>query len=135
MPYVYTNPHKQSLLVAQQELADRRQQLQWLQERIQSLERTINALTPLAEDGQQEDVGLANFCLQILASVNGPLTAVQVRDILLLKGVDLNSYANGMAVLHTTLKRLVASGDAGSVNGQYVIRTAGKLRVQYGAIS
>src|SRR6266571_397706 len=107
MPYVYTNPHKQSLLVAQQELADRRQQLQWLQERIQSLERTVEALTPLAEDGQQEDVGLANFCLKILASVNGPLTAVQVRDILLLKGVDLNSYANGMAVLHTTLKRLV----------------------------
>src|SRR5262249_37903404 len=40
-----------------------------------------------------------------------PMTAVDVRDRLLHVGVDLSTYSNDLAVIHTVLKRLNEAGE------------------------
>jgi hypothetical protein len=48
----------------------------------------------------------------VLRAAGAPLTAVEVRAQLAAMGLDLTRYENDLAAIHTTLKRLVQSGEA-----------------------
>jgi hypothetical protein len=108
VPYVYLNPYKAGLLAAQNELQQRRSELGFVAQRIAQLEKTIQTLTPLAQEGVAPTAGLPELCRQILMSQpECGFTAEDVMQRLALMGVDMNGYANPLAVLHTTLGRLV----------------------------
>jgi hypothetical protein len=108
MPYVYVNPYKASLLAAQNELQQRKSELMFVNQRIVQLEQTIGTLIPLAREGVAPTAGLPELCRQILMSQpECGFTAEDVLQRLALMGVDMNGYANPLAVLHTTLGRLV----------------------------
>jgi hypothetical protein len=53
-----------------------------------------------------------------------PITPLQVRDILLSYGYDIGRYANPMAMIHQTLKRLSAGSRIKALPGGQYTRTA-----------
>ena len=113
MAYVYINPYKSSYLAAIQELQQRRNELQFVIQRIAQLEETIRTLEPLAnQEGVAPTAGIAELCRQVLMSQPGcGFTAGQVMEQLARMGVDVSGYSNPLAVLHTTLTRLVRPGN------------------------
>jgi hypothetical protein len=56
--------------------------------------------------------GLTDACRLVLQNAPAPLTAVGIRDRLQQIGFDLDRYANPLAAIHTTLKRMTESGEA-----------------------
>src|SRR5208282_572214 len=78
-------------------------------QRIAQLEETVKTLEPLAnEQGVAPTAGLPELCRQILMSQpEFGFTAEEVMQRLALMGVDIRGYSNPLAVLHTTLNRLV----------------------------
>jgi hypothetical protein len=113
MPYVYLNPYKSSYLAAKQELEQRRNELSFVTQRIALLEQTIRQLEPLAnEAGVPPTAGLPELCRQILMSrPSTEFTAPEMMQALANMGVDISGYSNPLAVLHTTLTRLVKPGN------------------------
>jgi hypothetical protein len=113
MAYAYINPYKSGYLAAIQELQQRRNELQFVTQRIAYLEATIRTLEPLAnEEGNAPVAGIAELCRQVLMSQPGcGFTAAEVMQHLAYMGVDISGYANPLAVLHTTLTRLVKPGN------------------------
>lgn len=120
MPYVYINPYKSSYMAAVQELQQRKAELAFLQQRITQLEATILTLEPLAnENGVAPTAGLSELCRQILMSQpNAQFTAEMVMQHLAAMGIDMSGYQNPLAVLHTTLTRLVRPGSRFHKGGQ-----------------
>jgi len=57
--------------------------------------------------------GLTEACRTVLRSAGRPLTALELRDRLVSVGFDLERYSNALASVHTVLKRLTESGEAG----------------------
>lgn len=120
MPYAYINPYKSSYLAAVQELEQRRREQDFLVQRIAQLEETIAALEPLANgSGVATTSGLSLLCRQILMSQPGAaFTAEAVMQHLAAMGVDMSGYSNPLAVLHTTLTRLIKPGSGFLKGGQ-----------------
>jgi hypothetical protein len=120
MPYVYINPHKASYMAAVQELQQRRKELVFVQQRILQLEETIRVLEPLAsEAGVAPTAGLTELCRQVLmAQPNSQFTAELVMQHLAVMGIDMSGYSNPLAVIHTTLTRLVRPGSGIYKGGQ-----------------
>jgi hypothetical protein len=112
MAYIHINPFKTSYLAAQQELQQRKTELQFVTQRIAQLEDTIRTLEPLAnEEGVAPTAGLPELCRQILMSQPGAgFTAPQVMEHLAAMGVDISGYAQPLAILHTTLSRICRPG-------------------------
>jgi Mg2+ and Co2+ transporter CorA len=113
MAYVYVNPYKSSYLAARVELGLCQRQLAHLTQRIAQLTETIKTLEPLAnEGGVPPTAGLPELCRQILMSQpSTPFSAGDVMQHLAQMGIDINNYSNPLAVLHTTLGRLVRRGN------------------------
>ena len=113
---IYTDPHRDWYLALQKELSDLLTEqndlagrLTWIQKRVQYLQETISAFNKLIEQQkahQQIEQGLPELCLRIVSRSNQPLTAPEIRHELALVGVDISTYSNPLAVLHTTLQRL-----------------------------
>lgn len=120
MPYVYINPYKASYQAALQELEQRKRELEFVAQRITQLEATIANLEPLAnESGVAPTASLPELCRQILMSQPGAsFTAEMVMQHLAAMGVDISGYVNPLAVLHTTLTRLVKPGSGFLKGGQ-----------------
>ena len=105
--YVYTNPQRQWLAAAEQELAERLEQRRQLDQRIAELEQTIQALRPIVQNADEmADLSLPKLCLKALSfSGSQYQTATQIRDGLKAMGVHVPGQ-NPMGVIHTTLGRL-----------------------------
>jgi hypothetical protein len=129
MAYAYINPYKSSYLAAIQELQLRENEIAFATQRIAQLKETIRTLEPLAnEEGIAPTAGIAELCRQVLMSQPGSgFTAGEVMQFLAQMGVDISGYANPLAVLHTTLTRLVRPG-SGFMKG---IRPDGQLIYAY----
>jgi hypothetical protein len=84
-----------------------------LDARIAQLQQTIGTLTKLCGLTPTVAFGLTDACRLVLRNAGTPMTAVQVRDRLASIGFDLEKYANSLAAIHTVLKRLEESGEAG----------------------
>ena len=81
-----------------------------IDERLTQLAQTIGTLSRLI--GLTPTVPLSITDAVRLAMRSGvPLTPPEVRDRLLSIGVDLSSYSNELAVIHTVLKRLNEAGE------------------------
>ena len=140
MAIVYRNPHQQALLAVQQELQQRLQQREWIEKRIDELQQAIQTLTPLAQETFEDglSMSLPQLCLRVLSfTPNQGVSVPRIREGLTLIGVDLSGYKNPLAVLHTTLGRLVQSEFAvpvpsipGANTTYFQITPAGLLALQ-----
>lgn len=84
-----------------------------LDHRIGQLQQTIGMLTRLCGLTPTVPLGLTDACRLVLRSATAPMTAIQVRERLEAIGVfDPSKYANPLAVIHTTLKRMDEAGKA-----------------------
>jgi hypothetical protein len=83
-----------------------------LDARIAQLAQTIGNLTRLCGMTPTVPWGLSDACRIVLKAAGHPLTVGEVRGHLEAIGVDLTRYANELAAIHTTLKRLRESGHA-----------------------
>jgi hypothetical protein len=86
-----------------------------VEQRIKLVEGSITALTPLCadEEGTEQSLGLKEACVQVLKANAEAFTVPEIRAHLHAQGVQMSSsYKNPLAVLHTTLNRMVLSGDA-----------------------
>jgi hypothetical protein len=95
-----------------------------LDARIAQLQETIRTLTKLCGFTPTVPFGLTDACRLVLRNAAAPLTAVQVRERLTAMGFDHEKYANGLAAIHTVLKRLQESGEAALAPGDEVTRQA-----------
>jgi hypothetical protein len=133
--YIYTDPHKQHLQAAEQELQQRLQERAWLEQRIAQLQQLIEALKTIvnAPDQRPMERSLPQLCLLILSQATEDLSVPQIRDRLRMIGVILD-YQNELAVLHTIMGRLEKSGYVRSVrnlNGaRYRITAPGTQALQ-----
>ena len=82
--------------------ADRRN----IDQRLTELAHTISTLTRLCGFTPTVTFGLTDACRAVLRSARTPMTPADVRDRLSGIGVELGAYANPLAAIHTTLKRL-----------------------------
>lgn len=84
-----------------------------LEDRIAQLRQTIGTLTKLCGFTPTASFGLADACRMVLRNAQEPMTPTAIRDRLASVGVDLDRYANPLAAIHTTLKRLAEAGELG----------------------
>jgi hypothetical protein len=93
-----------------------------IDERINQLKRTMDALAALltpstskrAAEGPSLDIsdaGISDAIRQLLNEARTPLTPTEIRDKLMVRGVGLANYVNPLAVIHNTLKRLERQGE------------------------
>ncbi len=120
-----TEFYQQALAVALKEHADLTNVRTAIDKRLMCLVETIHSLTRLVgtsfnvdlgdvakEIAVPSDLGLSDLCRQVLKSNGGWMTPIQVRDELIKMRIDVTSiYANALAVIHTTLKRLSDNGE------------------------
>jgi hypothetical protein len=92
-----------------------------IDDRLAQLTETIGTLSRLCGLTPTVAWGLTDACRVVLRTAARPLTPVEVRNKLAAIGFDLTSYANELAAIHTTLKRLNRSGEL-----RFVPRGAGR---------
>jgi len=81
-----------------------------IDERLTQLAQTIGTLSRLI--GLSPSVPLSiTDAVRLAMRAGVPMTPTEVRDRLLAIGVDLSSYSNELAVIHTVLKRLNEAGE------------------------
>jgi hypothetical protein len=94
-----------------------------IDQRLTELAHTIGTLTRLCGFTPTVTFGLTDACRAVLRSARAPLTPAEVRDRLAGIGFEVGGYANPLAAIHTTLKRLaeaeelkiVAAGPSGKL--------------------
>jgi hypothetical protein len=97
-----------------------------LDARLSELAQTIGTLCRLCGLVPTVPWGLTDACRTVVRTAASPMTAADVRDRLAVIGYDLGIYANALAAIHTTLKRLTEAGElrigpaAGSGKAGYV---------------
>jgi hypothetical protein len=90
---------------------------QRIDKRLGELAQTISTLSRLCGITPTVPWGLTDACRTVLRSAGLPMTPAEVRDRLQAIGVDLSAYANALAAIHTTLKRLNDAGELRTVAG------------------
>lgn len=105
-----TAEYRAALEAAAKEYEALGEQRRKIDERLTQLAQTIGTLSRLI--GLTPTVPLSITDAVRLAIRGGvPMTPTEVRDRLLAIGVDLSSYSNELAVIHTVLKRLNEAGE------------------------
>jgi hypothetical protein len=115
---VYKNPYGAFQTHAEQELELLRQERERLgqrmaeiDERERQLREYLKAITPLMANGPgkaPEEMGVTKLCRKIIDNTPHWVRAQEVRATLKGMGVDISSYTNPMAVLHSILHRVAA---------------------------
>jgi hypothetical protein len=118
--------YKAALDAAMRELEALTAQRVELDRRIAQLSQAAGSLMRLCGYDVTVPLGLTDACRMILRGVGHPLTVAEIKAQLGAMGVDLARYENDLAVIHTTLKRLVQSGEI-----RFVPRTFGKPTYQW----
>jgi hypothetical protein len=102
--------YRAALEAAAREYESLGEQRRTIDERLTQLAQTIGTLSRLV--GLTPTVPLSITDAVRLAMRSGvPMTPPEVRDRLLSIGVDLSSYSNALAVIHTVLRRLNQAGE------------------------
>jgi len=118
------NRYRMALADAAREAADLRTKLDSLkaeeaniEQRLKLLDETIHALEPLCSNEEGEaSPGLTEACFNVLGA--DPMTVPEIRKDLADLGIRMSSYKNPLAVLHTTLNRMVVAGQAERLSGK-----------------
>jgi hypothetical protein len=109
-----------------------------IDERLASLYKTIAFLEGPSNGKdwkRQFALRLGDACRFALRSSHTPKSPTQIRDDLATVGFPIERYANALACIHTTLKRLVQNGEAQAVKvvgktaylGTDYLRSPGRL--------
>jgi hypothetical protein len=130
---------KTRLEAAKLEMNELLQEKVLLDLKIGQLSQTMNALMSMLEPKPPDatnisdaagllfgETGISGAIRLLLTRSERPLTPVQIRTELINHGFDLSDYANAMAVVHNTLKRLQSQGELMTVqdpSGQAVAYT------------
>ena len=125
--------YEQSLEQARGELANAvRERDRWNLEilRLQSLVKALAATSAKDERIEQMNAELQNY-VELAPAIEAlvkrsptPITPLEVRDSLMSFGYDIGRYANPMAMIHQTLKRLSADRRIRALSGGKYTRTA-----------
>jgi len=103
--------YRRALAAAIEESQRLTAQRQRIDGRLSELAESIGTLSRLSGLTATAPWGLTDACRTVLRNAGGPMTAAEVRDRLAVIGFDLSRYANALAALHTTLKRLAQAGE------------------------
>ena len=95
-----------------------------LDSRLAQLRQTIATLTKLCGLTPTVPLGLTEACRLVLRNAPAPVTAVEVRERLTTIGFDHERYANGLAAIHTVLKRLEEAGEVALAEDDETTRQA-----------
>jgi len=132
---VFKNPQRQWLAAAEQELANRLQEREILDNRIAELQAIINAIRPVLQNSEQTiNMSVPQLCLQVLSSGN-PQSPPEIRAALAARGIQING-PNPLAVIHTSLARLITNGYVEATSSrpgapnQYRITATGRVILQ-----
>lgn len=129
-----------ALKAAQSELQEIIRERARLDDRLNQLKKTIDALSALLKDNSDlakefsnsygilvgveglaasgaGDMGISDAIRQLLIESKAPLTPPEIRNYLSDKGFDFSAYANPLAVIHNTLKRLNKQGEIAGIVG------------------
>lgn len=138
MAYIYRNPHRQALEAVEQEIIQRRQEIEFATARLRELEQARKSLLPLVQVEADQEIAdsLPSLCLRVLSfTPNHGMSVPKIREGLMAMGIQVTG-KNPLGILHTTLGRLVKSGyavpAAGSGEGttHFQITPAGILFLQ-----
>jgi hypothetical protein len=110
-----TEHYRSALDAAVREYETLGEQRREIDERLAQLAQTIGTLNRLCGLVPTVFWGLTDACRVVLKSGGRPMAPLEVRDRLLAIGFDLSKYANGLAAIHTVLKRLAEAGELRSV--------------------
>ncbi|HWZ42047.1 MAG TPA: hypothetical protein VNW97_01150 [Candidatus Saccharimonadales bacterium] len=105
--------------------------------RLAQLKSTIDSLSILLKETPQIDhkalmdamnegsdvIGISDAIRHILSAKKVPLSPVELREKLGVFGIDVNRYANVMAVIHNTLARLEKQGEVTKIGDSYTLVT------------
>jgi hypothetical protein len=115
MPRVTTDDYRRALETAAQEYEALGAARHRIDQRLGELAQTIATLSRLCGVTSTVAWGLTDACRTVLRSAGVTMTPLEIRDRLQAVGVDLSGYANALAAIHTTLKRLNDAGELRSV--------------------
>ena len=110
-----TDEYRSALDAAVREYETLGEQRRQIDERLAQLAQTIGTLNRLCGLVPTVFWGLTDACRVVLKGFGRPMAPIEVRDRLLAIGFDLSKYANGLAAIHTVLKRLTDAGELRSV--------------------
>jgi hypothetical protein len=110
-----TDQYRSALDAAVREYEKLGEQRREIDQRLAQLAQTIGTLNRLCGLVPTVFWGLTDACRVVLKSGGRPMAPMEVRDRLLAIGFDLSKYANGLAAIHTVLKRLAEGGELRSV--------------------
>lgn len=110
-----TSDYRRALDAAVREYEALGAQRRAIDERLAQLAQTIGTLNRLCGYVPTVPWGLTDACRLVLRNAGSAMTPTDVRDRLAAIGFDMSRYANGLAAIHTVLKRLRAAGDAEAV--------------------
>ena len=103
---------------------------QRIDQRLGELAHTISTLSRLCGITSTVVWGLTDACRTVVRNAGVPLTVPEIHDRLGQIGIDLAAYANSLAVVHTTVRRLHESSELRMVTGMgktaYVWNRPGK---------
>ena len=109
--------YRNALTAARDELERLLEQHDLLEIRIARVRQSIAALSALCDEPAETDLGLTDAVRTVLRGSVEALAAPDVKERLDALGVDTASHVNPLASIHTVLKRLVRSGEAGATEG------------------
>ena len=118
-----TDDYRRALDAATREYESLSAERQKIDHRLSELAHSIGTLTRLCGFTPAVTWGLADACRTVLRNARVPMTPADVRDRLSGVGFDLEAYANPLAAIHTTLKRLAEAEELRIA----VISPSGKL--------
>ena len=108
----------ESIFAEESRMEERREKLEHRKDRLIQIVKAISQF--LGEDFKQQ-TGITNVIREVLNDADGDgLTPADVRNRLHKMDFEIDAYSNPLAVVHTTLKRLVKQGELESkrINGK-----------------
>jgi DNA repair exonuclease SbcCD ATPase subunit len=100
---------------AERRLEDIEQERSSLEQNLVRLNAQLEVLGPICDDAEQDEsnewaelakCGIQECCYRVLVETGEPQSAKDIRFELEQRGVDVSRYANGLAVIHTSLGRI-----------------------------
>jgi hypothetical protein len=107
---VTTTDYRAALESAIKEYEALGEQRRQIDARLSQLAQTIGTLSRLLGLTPTVPMSITD-AVRLAARAGVPMTPLEVRERLLSIGVDLSSYSNDLAVIHTVLKRLNEAGE------------------------
>lgn len=115
--------YRRALAAATKEYETLAAERQRIDKRLNELAHSIGTLNRLCGYTPTVTWGLTDACRTVLRNAGGPMLPADVRDRLTAIGFELGIYANPLAAIHTTLKRLAEAGELKTM----IVSPPGKL--------